>query len=119
MRSRGVAQPSDHGGHPAGPGRGGIGRGGVHLGQDQIDDESFQGGRLGLPGDFLIAGDGRVPAAKLGRHAYDQWSVDELLALAARAPRSTPEAGVTWGASGEDTAQKEMTTLPGTWPSSR
>jgi hypothetical protein len=40
-----------------------------------------EGGRLGLPGDFLIAPDGTVPASKLGRHADDQWSVDELLAL--------------------------------------
>ncbi|HEY7593709.1 MAG TPA: peroxiredoxin-like family protein [Actinophytocola sp.] len=39
------------------------------------------GGRLGLPGDFLIAPDGRTIARKLGRHAGDQWSVDELLAL--------------------------------------
>ncbi|MFE9325277.1 peroxiredoxin-like family protein [Nocardia sp. NPDC052278] len=38
------------------------------------------GGRLGLPGDFLIAPDGRVIAGKLGVHADDQWSVDELLA---------------------------------------
>ncbi len=38
------------------------------------------GGRFGLPGDFLIAPDGRTLAAKLGRHAGDQWSVDELLA---------------------------------------
>ena len=37
------------------------------------------GGRLGLPGDFLIASDGRVLACRYGRHAYDQWSVDELL----------------------------------------
>ncbi|WP_406233431.1 peroxiredoxin-like family protein [Nocardia sp. NBC_01009] len=40
------------------------------------------GGRLGLPGDFLIAPDGRVLASKLGSHADDQWSVDELLRLA-------------------------------------
>ncbi|WP_433682592.1 peroxiredoxin-like family protein [Nocardia sp. CA-119907] len=40
-----------------------------------------EGGRLGLPGDFLIAPDGRVLAGKLGKHADDQWSVDELLAL--------------------------------------
>jgi peroxiredoxin len=39
------------------------------------------GGRFGLPGDFLIAPDGRVLASKLGRHVYDQWSVDELLDL--------------------------------------
>ena len=41
-----------------------------------------QGGRFGLPADFLIAQDGRVLASKYGAHAYDQWSVDELLALA-------------------------------------
>ncbi|MFQ6392452.1 peroxiredoxin-like family protein [Nocardia sp. KC 131] len=40
-----------------------------------------EGGRLGLPGDFLIAPDGRVLASKLGKHADDQWSVDELLGL--------------------------------------
>jgi len=37
------------------------------------------GGRLGLPADFLIAPDGRVAALKYGQHAYDQWTVDELL----------------------------------------
>jgi peroxiredoxin len=37
---------------------------------------------LGLPGDFLIAPDGRVLACKYGEHADDQWSVDELLGLA-------------------------------------
>ena len=37
------------------------------------------GGRLGLPADFLIAPDGRITAVKYGRHAYDQWTVDELL----------------------------------------
>jgi hypothetical protein len=40
-----------------------------------------QGGRLGLPADFLIASDGRLLACKYGSHAYDQWSVDELLRL--------------------------------------
>jgi peroxiredoxin len=40
------------------------------------------GGRLGLPADFLIARDGRVLAAKHGVHVNDQWSVNELLALA-------------------------------------
>ena len=37
------------------------------------------GGRFGLPADFLIGPDGRVLALKYGAHAYDQWSVDELL----------------------------------------
>jgi peroxiredoxin len=41
------------------------------------------GGRYGLPAEFLIAPDGRVLHAKYGVYAYDQWSVDELLARAA------------------------------------
>lgn len=44
---------------------------------------SFSGGPLGLPGDFLIAPSGKIKAVKYGTHAYDQWSVDELIALAA------------------------------------
>jgi peroxiredoxin len=40
------------------------------------------GGRFGLPADFLIASDGNVLACKYGSHAYNQWSVDELLELA-------------------------------------
>jgi peroxiredoxin len=39
-------------------------------------------GNLGLPADLLITADGSVAAAKYGVHAYDQWSVDELLDLA-------------------------------------
>jgi hypothetical protein len=39
------------------------------------------GGRLGLPADFLIAPDGAVLARKYGNHAFDQWSVDDLLRL--------------------------------------
>src|SRR6266481_1916184 len=39
-------------------------------------------GPFGLPGDFLIAPSGRIKAVKYGTHAYDQWSVDELIALA-------------------------------------
>ena len=42
------------------------------------------GGRFGLPADFLIAPDGRIAAVKYGRHAYDQWTVDELLDHARR-----------------------------------
>ena len=41
----------------------------------------------GLPADFLIGSDGRVLASKYGRHADDQWSVDELLDLAGAASR--------------------------------
>ncbi|MGW0182606.1 peroxiredoxin-like family protein [Nocardia sp. NPDC003345] len=42
-----------------------------------------EGGRLGLPADFLIAPGGGVVAVKYGVHADDQWPVDELLSLAA------------------------------------
>ncbi|SRR6266496_3457817 len=40
-----------------------------------------EGGRFGLPADFLIAPDGRVLSSHHGTHVYDQWSVDELLTL--------------------------------------
>ncbi|MGB9304973.1 MAG: peroxiredoxin-like family protein [Mycobacterium sp.] len=40
------------------------------------------GGHLGLPADFLIGSDGRVLACRRGRHANDQWTVDEVLAHA-------------------------------------
>src|SRR5262245_36152730 len=39
-------------------------------------------GPLGLPADFLIAPSGQIEAVKYGTHAYDQWSVDDLIALA-------------------------------------
>jgi peroxiredoxin len=42
----------------------------------------LSGGPMGLPGDFLIEPSGEIKAAKYGTHAYDQWSVDELIALA-------------------------------------
>ena len=42
------------------------------------------GGELGLPADLLIAPDGTIVAVKYGRHAADQWSVDEVLALSQR-----------------------------------
>jgi peroxiredoxin len=38
-----------------------------------------KGGPLGLPADFLIAADGRLVATHYGRHADDQWTVDEVL----------------------------------------
>jgi len=40
------------------------------------------GGRLGLPADVLIDPAGKVLACNYGTHAYDQWSVDDLLELA-------------------------------------
>ncbi len=41
-------------------------------------------GAMGLPGDFLIAPDGRIVACYRGKHADDQWSVDQLLEIAGR-----------------------------------
>ncbi|MBN2624574.1 MAG: AhpC/TSA family protein [Acidimicrobiales bacterium] len=40
------------------------------------------GGRYGLPTDILVGPDGRVVARHDGTHVDDQWSVDEVLALA-------------------------------------
>lgn len=50
------------------------------------------GGRLGLPADFLLGPDGTVLAAKYGAHADDQWSVEEVLALARTARRANTRA---------------------------
>lgn len=50
-----------------------------------------EGGRLGLPADFLIASDGRVLACYYGEHADDQWSVDDLLRLAQSARETVAE----------------------------
>lgn len=58
-----------------------------------------RGGRLGLPADLLIAPDGRIAALKYGRHAYDQWTVDELLDVtrAASGKRSSPSTSLVVG----------------------
>jgi len=48
--------------------------------RDPTPSAKPHGGRLGLPADFLIASDGRILASKFGEHAYDQWTVDELIA---------------------------------------
>lgn len=50
------------------------------------------GGRFGLPADFLIATDGRVLACRYGVHAYDQWSVDDVLERAAGAVPAAQDA---------------------------
>ena len=54
----------------------------ILLGRERPPSLTPQGGRLGLPGDFLIGPDGRVRACKYGEHADDQWSVDDVLRLA-------------------------------------
>lgn len=50
------------------------------------------GGRYGLPADFLVDRDGRVLAAHYGAHVDDHWSVDQVLASAAAAPRAAATA---------------------------
>jgi peroxiredoxin len=50
----------------------------------------LHGGPLGLPAEFLIDTEGRLLACKYGAHASDQWTVDELLGLAADC-RARPE----------------------------
>jgi hypothetical protein len=45
---------------------------------------------LGVPADFLIDPTGRVLALRYGRHANDQWTADELIALALPARRIRP-----------------------------
>ena len=45
---------------------------------------------LGLPADFLISNDGRVLACKYGSHAFDQWTVDELVKLAGHVDNAKP-----------------------------
>lgn len=52
------------------------------------------GGPLGLPAEFLIAPSGQIKAAKYGTHAYDQWSVDELIGHAKGKPESVPDSQV-------------------------
>jgi AhpC/TSA family len=46
----------------------------------------FAGGsdQAGLPADFLIDSNGTIVAVHYGKHADDQWSLDEVLALVAR-----------------------------------
>jgi len=70
-------------------------------GKEKLSPMTPKNGPLGLPGDFLIASDGRVIASKYGEHAYDQWSVDEVLELAKGqgAGNGTSEAGAAPSAS--------------------
>lgn len=44
-----------------------------------------EAGHMGMPADFLIDSDGFIVACHYGSYADDQWTVDELLALAKRA----------------------------------
>lgn len=46
---------------------------------------NMEHGPVGLPADVLVAPTGKVLAVKYGTHAADQWEVDDLLALVAKA----------------------------------
>jgi hypothetical protein len=50
-----------------------------------VPSSPFAGGSQpsGLPADFMLDERGVILAAHYGRHADDQWSLDEVLALAA------------------------------------
>lgn len=67
------------------------------------------GGQLGLPADILLDADGRVIAIRYGKHAYDQWSVDELLAHAhaAGTPASVESGSETSGDTVPDSRTSE------------
>jgi hypothetical protein len=51
---------------------------------------SGAGAADGLPADFLLEADGRVRAAKYGRHADDQWTVDDVLGFGQLAENTSP-----------------------------
>ena len=79
--SRKALRPAAWGAIVAGVGRDAIP---VLTGRKPGPPRQITGGRLGLPADFLIDPTGRIAAAHHGTHAADQWSVDDLLNLAAR-----------------------------------
>lgn len=55
---------------------------GVLLGASRDPLAGGGDGSFGLPGDFMIAPDGRIVALRRGAHADDHWSVDEALEIA-------------------------------------
>jgi len=56
----------------------------VIIGRQAMPPIVPEGGSFGLPADFLIGTDGILLACNYGEHAYDQWSVDDVLELAAK-----------------------------------
>ncbi|RST16536.1 redoxin domain-containing protein [Streptomyces sp. WAC05374] len=59
----------------------------VARGREHLPSRRQPHGRLGLPADVLLSPGGTVLAAKYGEHAYDQWTVDEVLELASGTTR--------------------------------
>lgn len=71
-----------------------------------------EGGRFGLPADFLIAQDGTVLSCHYGTHVFDQWSVDAVL-LAAR--NATRERGQSESCPASEARRSDA--KPAKWPS--
>jgi len=53
--------------------------------QHGVSPPAFGENPLGLPADFLIDRSGKIVNLKYGSHAYDQWTVDEVIELAKKA----------------------------------
>ncbi|WP_083871427.1 peroxiredoxin-like family protein [Nocardia aobensis] len=58
----------------------------VHVlsGKQPLPSMNPDGGRNGLPADLIVDGTGRILEVHYGKHAGDQLSVDDVLALAQR-----------------------------------
>jgi hypothetical protein len=54
---------------------------GMHANDKRFGRWPFTKPWFALPADFLLSADGIVQALHYGRHAGDQWSVDDLLAF--------------------------------------
>lgn len=67
-------------------------RGAVNFGVQLPRDQETMNG---LPADFLIDCQGKIIAAHYGKHAYDQWSLDTVLALADSTPIQNEKENVT------------------------
>lgn len=64
------------------PGAWGAMIGGLRNGSSLSGALNPREGHLGKPADLLIDSSGRIVASHYGKHADDQWSVDQMLALA-------------------------------------
>ena len=52
-----------------------------NLARDKPAMKGFpENGPFGLPAEFLISSEGKLVAVHYGSHAYDQWSVEDVLA---------------------------------------
>lgn len=61
----------------------------ISRGKAPVRMPSTDGGKLGLPADFLVGRDGRVLACHYGEHVNDQWSADDILERSTEAAAQT------------------------------